>query len=113
MSQSIPKSGQKTTSNSGNKENNVTPPLIPSNLVSSTKAHPTKKRAIWTSVDDSRLISYLETCTKNGNVSDNGFKKAVWEGAAEVLNNNLSQGGCKTFKSCQDRYTAVSSDYTV
>ena len=69
----------------------------------------TKKRAIWTPSDDSVLISYLEDCFKAGNVSDNGFKKSVWEGAAEAVNKILSEGGLKTPKSCQDHFTSVSA----
>ena len=69
---------------------------------------PTKKRASWTTSDDISLITFLENCVETGNVSDNGFKKTVWEGAAEMVNKNLTTGGSKTRKSCQDRYTAVS-----
>lgn len=69
--------------NSGNNENL---PDLPSASQATTQhsdkpqdadvtAPTTKKRAFWSASDDSKLITHLEGCVSNGNVSDNGWKK--------------------------------------
>jgi hypothetical protein len=71
------------------------------------------KKAKWTSADDATLIEVLRDQQSAGNQADNGWKKAVWVAAVQVLagSEKLSGGpggAAKKAKSCQDRFSTVS-----
>jgi hypothetical protein len=77
--------------------------------IGSTGRSSQRENASWTDADDELMVDLLLESVRQGQKSENGFKKGVWGKVVTEVNRVRTQGGPKDERSARGRYSLVSS----